>query len=470
MTKLNAIWLKKMGSHRGSPRLWVECQRIRTAGLEPGVRFDIHPIANDGLKLTIAPEGAFKVSQKIKGDRVVPIIDLNSADVLAPLAQEAVVRIVVHATGIFVLRLASEVAKRERLTRLQAKLQANEPLAVASLAHGGGILANAAHAGMTEAGLDVQLAVVNEIDETYLNQSLEHNDAVTAATIPLCIPMQELVQDSWTMAQLPKVELLEVGIPCSGASSAGRAKRSLAMAESHPHVGHLVYAALALIQKLQPAAVVVENVPNYGNSASAEILRHQLRDMGYNVTEHTLSATDYGCLENRIRWAMVATTDGLSPLDILPEPSCISSATLGDMLEPIALDDSRWSELSYLKDKAERDAEAGKGFKMQVVDETSTMVPVIRKNYNKGGSTDPYVQHPENVNLLRKFTPTEHARIKGVPAHLISDMPATTAHEMLGQGIAYLPFKSLFKALGEKLKSALNHTGVSNSRCTPAIG
>ena len=58
------------------------------------------------------------------------------------------------------------------------------------------------------------------------------------------------------MKQLPKLDILEMGLPCSGASRAGKAKRGLEVMEDHPEVGHLVYAALAIINRVQPGALM----------------------------------------------------------------------------------------------------------------------------------------------------------------------------------------------------------------------
>lgn len=98
-----------------------------------------------------------------------------------------------------------------------------------------------------------------------------------------------------------------------------------------------------------------------------------------------------------------------------------------------------------------RDQEAGKGFQMQTVTPESTSVPTIRKGYHKGGSTDPYLKHSTDPDLLRKFSAKEHATIKEVPAHLIAGLSETTAHELLGQGIVYAPFE----AVGERIAEAL---------------
>lgn len=475
MHKTVGFWLKKVGLHRGSPRLWFDSIRVASAGMIPGGRFDVVALSA-GLKLVASDVGRYTVSSKERDGRRLPVIDINSREVLAPLEGHTVVRVVVRTDGIFVMPLASEVAKRERIDRLKAKLEIGAPILSASIAHGGGVLSHAAHAGMAEAGMEMDLALFCEIEESYVEQSLRRNDATTDRTLPLCAPIQELVQDEWAMKQIPRVEVLEMGLPCSGASRAGKSKRGLALMEQHPEVGHLVYAALALIQKLQPAAVVLENVEDYSVSASAQILRSQLRDMGYQVREHVLGARDYGLLENRVRWALVATTDGLRPVDSPPEPTGNGVLKLGDLLDVVPEDAQCWSEMRYLKEKAVRDKEAGKGFAMQLVDGDSISVPTIRKSYNKGGSTDPYVCHPSNPSLMRKFTPAEHARIKGVPPELVEGLPATTAHEVLGQGIAYTPFKLLFKELGKRFNE-LRSTGpvwtgecAAGARLIAAIG
>ena len=453
LTPTLGYWLKKIGLHRGSPRLWFETLRVKNAGLLPGGRFDVLALEN-GIKLVPNVDGLYGVHSKERNGRCTPVVDINSREVLAPLGDQVVVRVIVRLDGIFVLRAASEQAKTERIERLRAKLATGEALASASIAHGAGVLSNAAHTGFADAGVELSLKVLCEIDETYVEQSLNCNP-VSSHTVPLCTPIQELVQDEWLMRQVPKVEVLEMGLPCSGASRAGKAKRGLSMMEDHPEVGHLIYAALALIQKLQPAAIVLENVEDYRASASAQILRSQLRDMGYQVSEHVLRARDFGSLENRVRWAMVATTDGLQIVESVVAPGQARDATLGDLLDVVDPEAACWSSMDYLKDKAVRDKAAGKGFSMQLVDGDSTSVPTIRKSYNKGGSTDPYVRHPSDPELMRKLTPAEHARIKGVPAELIAGLPATTAHEVLGQGIAFEPFRALFRELANSFKRLL---------------
>ena len=438
------LWVKKVGRHRGNPRLWFDTPRIEQAGLMPGVRFSVTK-RGAGIQIAKDVAGSFTVSSKVRNGKTVPVVDINNGTDLAVISEHAVVRIIVQADCVWVLPLASELAKRERISRLMGKLARGEPLLSGSLAHGVGVAAHAAHQGLGDVGIETTLAFASEIDETYATQSVLHNDAAQSASM-LVAPMQELVQDQWVMEQLPKVELLSLGLPCSGASVAGKAKNGNKMMESHSEVGHLVYAALALIQRSQPIALALENVVGYQGSASAEIFRYQLRDMGYHVVEVVLDAQDFGCIENRERWFLCAYTDGLEcSLETLMPATPPKVPKLGDLLEDVPLDAKCWSPLTYLRDKETRDAAAGKGFRMQIVNAESTKVPVLRKQYSKGGSTDPFVQHPVNPDLLRKFTVKEHARIKAIPPALFEGVSETVGHQMAGQSVAYEQVRALYR-------------------------
>ena len=84
------------------------------------------------------------------------------------------------------------------------------------------------------------------------------------------MPMQELAFDQWTLGQLGTVELVEAGIPCEASSTAGRAKNGNVCAEAHEQVGHLVAAFLAVVARVNPVAVIVENA-GWGSGSAAPI-------------------------------------------------------------------------------------------------------------------------------------------------------------------------------------------------------
>lgn len=444
---LKGYYVKKIGANRGAPRVWLQGSQALSAGFAAGTRFDI-AIEGKTVVLTANADGSRIVSGKQIGERMNPVIDINSKELLAIFDGMSAIRVAAKHGQIYLLPLASELKKQERYARLREKLERNDPLAVGSLSHGGGILSHALHGGLAEAGVKSTVTFANEIREELLEHAREHNDAWSESTIALAAPMQELAFDERGLASLPRVEVLEMGLPCSGASKAGRSKRGLVHPEAHPDVGHLVVSALVILNKVNPAVVVLENVPEYAQSASADILRNQLRDLGYTTQERILSGKDWGTLENRNRWCMVAVTHGIQfDFDQLMPPAH-RERVLKDVLEDIAPDDVRWSDMQGLKDKQARDIEAGKGFRMQVFREDDTRIGTITKGYAKVRSTDPKIAHPHNPDLLRQLTPVEHARLKDVPEHLIDELSNTTAHEVLGQGIVYPPFKDVGQHIG----------------------
>lgn len=454
--------IQKLGEHKGSPRFYKEGKRIALAGFTPGTVYRATMHQEQGmLVLKVDPDGAYKVSKKAarnasEAETVVPVIDINSKELLGMFEGLDQVRVIVRQGQIVLLALATEIRRKERIERVTQKIRSGTPLDVGSVSHGIGILSNALHMGLEEQGVASRQMFACDIEATYLDQAEQANDCWSDDTIKVTAPLQEFAVDEWAMQRIGKIDVLEGGIPCTAASHAGRSKKHLEKAEDDPNVGHLIFGFLTLIARLNPAIVVLENVPAYQSTASMGIFRTQMRDLGYDVHERILSGKDFGALENRQRMVAVGVTKGLLSFSLdglkLPEHT---ARMVADILDPVPLDDPSWSTLQYLVDKEVRDKAAGKGFMMQKVKDTATSVPTITRGYMKRRSTDPFLQHPENGDLLRLFTPGEHARIKGVPAHLIRGMSATRAHEALGQGICYEPFRAVGRYIGEALGSQL---------------
>lgn len=448
---IDGYYIKKIGQNRGAPRVWLDRQTER-AGFEPGQRFDV-VVQGNTIVLQANPDGSRVVSGKKEGDKANPIIDLNSRELLALFDGMSSIRVAVQQGQIFLMPLASELKKQERYGRLREKLEAGDPLAVGSLSHGGGILSHAIHSGLKAAGIENRLAFANEIREELLEHAAVHNDAWDEDTIAFAAPLQELAFDEHGVAAIPKVEIMELALPCSGESRAGKAKRGLAHGEAHPEVGHLIVGALVILSKANPAAVVFEQVPTYATSASANILRNQLRDMGYVCHERLLRGSEWGALEDRVRWCMVAVSEGIEFDFGQLQPPGRGQQRIGDVLENVPDDSPSWSAMAGLRAKELRDREAGKNFAMQVFDADSDHIGTITKGYSKVRSTDPKLRHPRDPTLLRQFLPSEHARIKGVPEHLVDGVSATVAHQILGQGVVYPPFVGVGKHLGESLEA-----------------
>lgn len=446
-----ATSILKVSTHRGAPRVWIEGRSAQRAGFEPSSTYQIQK-RKDCVILNLDDTGR-TVSKKSRRGRVIPIIDLNGSDTLSPVAGAEVVKVVFHENRIVISKVASHQRMIERLKRLKQKLQTGEALSTGGIAAGAGVLTYASHEGLTSSGLNVRVKLHNEMREDLSEVAIEQNSAMDEDTMVLNMPLQELAFDDETLAEVGPVDILELCLPCSGASSSGASKLGLSMAEQHPDVGHLVVGALALIAKLNPICCVFENVPNYQKTASAVLIRQQLRDLGYETQERLLSGPDFGSVEKRKRWCLVAMTRGID-FDIeAVRPIVHQRVPIGTMFDAPDLVEDRWSEMKGLKAKQMRDIEAGKGFRMQVYNGDELSINTLTKGMTRNRSTDPKIAHPTNPDLLRIPTAREHARFKGIPAGLIEGLSETTAHELLGQSIVTAPFVALFKHIGESIRA-----------------
>lgn len=448
---LRGYHIKNMAENRGKPRIYLEHTEISPSGFQKGDRYDIH-LKNGVFRIEANPNGTRKISgkiHKISGEEV-PVIDINSAKLLALFDGMSAIRVMQRKGEIYLLPLATEVRKKERLNRLKYKVQNGIPLEIGSLSHGGGLLSKAVHAGFQAAGIPTQKGFVNEIRPELLDYASISEDW-SQNTAPLAAPMQELAFDDMAMRILPKQEGMEMGLPCSGASVAGRAKRQTAKPEDHPEVGHLVVAALMILARANPAFVMFENVIPYSNSASASILRSQLRDLGYVTHETVLKGEDFNALEPRNRWCMVAVTQGMHfSWDMLQKPEK-KNVMFSDIADEIPDDSEMWKEMRGLKDKEIRDLAAGKNFRMQIFTADSPKLATITKGYGRVRSTDPKIQHPTNPDLLRQITVPEHAKAMQWPPNIVKGLAKTIAHEVMGQGVLRDPFVAATHLVGESI-------------------
>lgn len=248
-------------------------------------------------------------------------------------------------------------------------------------------------------------------------------------------------------SKLPKVEMLIAGLPCTGASLSGLAKNGLKRAEEHETAGPLFVAFLEAIKVLNPAMVVLENVPNYQNTASYTVIQSVLTALGYEV--HDTILENMGSLEERKRLCMVATTKGIHFDFNNVVPIRQAESTISEILEDIPDDSPRWKDFAYLDEKEKRDKKAGKGFRRQILDGSEDRCGTAGRGYAKARSTEPFLKHP-TTGKQRLFTPVEHARIKTIPEELVAGLSDTVAHEILGQSVIHTAFVAVGKEVGNR--------------------
>lgn len=449
---------------RNYPRLWIEGARLAREGLTPGMKLRVSS-HDDQLHLNPVADGEsgdgiVSVVSRKRGQKVYPLLELRVPELLKlfGIATRVVVKIIKGRLRIS--RHHQDVKIKDRNVRLCNKVKRGEAVRISSLYHGGGVLDCAVHEGLKDQGIKSECALVSEIDSRYMDASLTNNEHLFSDDcIFLNAPVEQVAFDAKNAENLD-IDVVIGGVPCTGASSAGKARNQIKYAEQHASAGAQFYAFLRMIEITNPAIAILENVCAYRDTPSYAIVLSVLKTMGYKVEDCDLSGNEFGALESRTRMGMVAISEGLDGFDLIGDvfPTERKPTTLAEALEPFEATEDRFRDYDYLRKKEESDKKAGKGFRRQLLDKDAVSVPTITRSYNKVRSTDPQLKHPTNSLLTRLFTPLEHARIKGIPERIIRGISTTVAHEILGQSVIYPAFRAVAAALGRFLSTLKNLT------------
>ncbi|MDG3444651.1 DNA cytosine methyltransferase [Nitrospirillum amazonense] len=436
-----------IGQNRGAARLWLQGRSLAASGAVPGARFDLHanPTARR-IVILIHPNGGRVVSAKPGGT---PVIDSRGSEIGQTFPTGTRIRVRFEPGRIVITIHPSDAAQAARAQRLKEKLLSGQEIDVGSLCFGAGVLDAALHQGLADAGVTSRLRFAVDVDGDALDHAMGHNPAWTTDTMAVADDIA-LVDPS----ELPPVDLLAAGLPCGPASRPGRAKqRSLDPLLRHPE-GHPDGAAfihlVRFVAALNPAAVVLENVDLYRDTAGYAALLTTLTTLGYKVTETFLYSQAWGVVEDRQRLAMVAVTgDAISLEDLAPN---IPPEPLSTVLEDIPTDNVRWRDHGHHVASTDEERAAGNGFSFQLVGPETRRIGTIGRGYSRDRRTEPHLRHPTDPNRSRLLTVREHARIKQIPERMVSDLGHMRGHQLLGQSIAYPPFVSLGRRLGQWMR------------------
>lgn len=195
--------------------------------------------------------------------------------------------------------------------------------------------------GLNDAGYEVVLGVDNDPAalETY---------AGLHPGLTLCRNLSdpESVDEVAELACRLGVEIIAGGPPCQPFSKAGASKiRSLVQAgirPEHDDRRDLWQAFLEIALRVQPRAVLLENVPDMAIASDSTIIRtlvSELEANGYAVHTALLRACDHGVPQLRQRFFLVALTEGVG----FDWPSAIDApVTVGDAISDLPRVEGGW--------------------------------------------------------------------------------------------------------------------------------
>lgn len=413
----NATRAITLGDHRGRPRVYLNGLYLLSAGFEPGKRISA-TFAPGKVTLQLDVAGERKVSGKRKG--TVPVIDINSKALAESFGDCK--NLVVRLRGDSVTIEATRTERKQRARCRNGK--------EAALFAGGGLLSEAAR----QAGFQTSWAC--ELEPLY--SDIFSANHPSAHVFNCSVSELEIVD-------LEPVELLTAGIPCQPFSSK-RQGRGTAVPEAHD-LGDMVYWTLRIVDALNPATVVVEQVPKFLDSGAGHVLVRALERMGYDVESRITDPAADGELCGRTRAVVVATSNGER---FNWEAQGPSEATLGDVLEDVAEDSSEWFDAdskSWLFSHWAKQKAAGNRFKSAQLDADTTRVPAITKRYFNGQGDGSVVKHPTRPGVFRWLRVSEVARLMGLPAGYTLPAAKTRAGEILGQAVHVAQFARMIASI-----------------------
>lgn len=431
----------KLGENRGRKRIWIEGRKLQREGYEVGSRYDV-VLQSNKVQLLPTPKGKYTVSKRTRKGTTLPIIDVTLQELAEIFEGVEMLRIQLTEGKITVSAHFLHDKQWRREQRLKEKLLSGSKLDKASFFHGGGVLDRSVFTGISDASIPSRIAVCNEVESKYLEQSLKVNGFMFDEE---SIIIESKIEHIERTKQPQEVDWLTAGIPCTGASLSGRAKNKLQFAESHHSAGVCFFSTLAMIELLNPAVVLLENVEAYQNTASMAVIRSVLVSLGYRLSEAILDGNEFGALERRRRLCVLALSEGITKLSLEEvKPIKKKEQSIKEILEPIALDSERYREFDYLAKKEVRDKKAKKGFSRQLLRGDETYCGVIGRDYAKCRSTEPFLLHPDGVRS-RLFTVSEHCALKGIPTDMVEGVSDSVAHQILGQSVIFPAFRAVAK-------------------------
>ncbi len=156
---------------------------------------------------------------------------------------------------------------------------------------------------------------------------------------------------------IKKVDLVAGGVPCQPFSRAGRPRIAKLVEDGeraeHDERADLWESFIAVVERLRPDAVLVENVPDLPRWNDGAVLigfYESLADLGYTVEARVLDGFRFGVPQHRQRLILVGLAAGRRP--IWPEPG-EEVVTLADAIDdlPVIPRAQRAEELPYDRER-----------------------------------------------------------------------------------------------------------------------
>lgn len=215
--------------------------------------------------------------------------------------------------------------------------------------------------------------------------------------------------------------------------------------EAYPLSDLTIWAAL-LIQRLNPATVLIEEAPGYLTSGAGYMMQHFLTRAGYTVEAKVIDPQDYGELTARRRSVIIAHSGSHFQWP-KTEPATQTFASIRDDESTLQSEYFTAETKPWLFNHWKTQTAKGNGFVSAQLSDESTSVPCISKRYMAGQGTGAVVKHRHLSGHFRWLTLNEIRKLHQIPdSYQLSDDSKTLSGEAIGQGVIVSVFRKIIEA------------------------
>ncbi|CAH1590710.1 MULTISPECIES: DNA cytosine methyltransferase [Vibrio] len=439
----------------GAARIYINnASQLRRIGFGAGARYSTD-YSRYRVTLKLANLGDNGVMSTDRGE----LVELKNKALSKSLKGLSTVRVTFEQGRIVISILTGELKRLEREQSFLKAASNGTPFRTGSICSGLGMLAYQLKEGLSQQGIDSEIAFSNDINNLALSLQLEGNPiwekpAIDALAVAEDIRNLEPEDLRWT-------HILEVGYPCVGQSTlCPKDRRDL----KHPDVGTLFIPLVNAIKTINPAIVIFENSVPFLKSETLDLMKRELK--GYKFEETELVGYDHGDFEERKRACIIAISEGLPDLCLseFQAPDVVQRSPISSIMEDVPEDSKAWKDMFHVKKKVEDER---LNFKHNVYYGTETKVAAITAGYASPRIGSPMIENAGN-GKQRLFTTVEHARIRQIPGKLAKVLSSVTkgehplvskrgngsvVHRMLGNGISPKAWFNLFSFLGQYINN-----------------
>ena len=253
---------------------------------------------------------------------------------------------------------------------------------------------------------------------------------------------------------IPEHDILMAGFPCQPFSIKGKGR---GVGDSQGR-GALLWEVLNITKRMQPKAIIMENVKRFSThnqGKTLESVTREFRKCGYTPYPAILNALDFGLPQKRERTFIVALQDGVGPLEWPASQG--KPPALCSVLEREAVPD-RYCASTAIRDKR------------RAKHKTDVRPAVWHENISKSVTSHPYslaLQAAASYNYLlvdgeRRFTEREMLRLQGFPETYIPTGTYTQTKRQTGNAVPVPVASSVLAAVIRALRVSQVHMDTAN--------